>query len=79
MGLDARIGRPMGLSAGLVQEVSDPKFATSVGLVLYGLRPEVIGKTPFRTDSLAPGTGTSDGRGLTSRITKIMKDWFNEL
>jgi len=79
MGLDARIGRPMGLSAGLVQEVSDPKFATSVGLVLYGLRPEVIGKTPFRTDSMQAGTGPSDGRSLTGRITKIMKGWFNEL
>ncbi len=38
LGLEARIGRPMGLTGGLVEEVSDPKFATAVGLVLHGLR-----------------------------------------
>lgn len=79
LGLDARIGRPMGLSAGLVQEVSDPKFATGVGLVLYGLRPEMIGNTPFRTDSLNTGGVQQEGEGLVRTIAARMRGWFDEL
>lgn len=47
MGVEARVGQPMGLTGGMVAEVSDPKFATAVGLILYGLRPEAIGGTPI--------------------------------
>ena len=79
LGLDARIGRPMGLSAGLVQEVSDPKFATGVGLVLYGLRPEMIGSTPFRTDHLDGSGLNGSGQKFTSGIIGRMKSWFDEL
>lgn len=55
LGLETRVGLPDGLSGGLVAEVSDPKFATAVGLVLYGLRPEalgnaLIGETRFMGD-----------------------------
>ena len=38
LGLEARVGRPLGLSGGLVEEVSNPKFATAVGLVLHGFK-----------------------------------------
>jgi cell division protein FtsA len=79
LGMDARIGRPMGLSAGLVQEVSDPKFATAVGLVLYGLRPEMIGNTPFRTDTLNTGGAHQEREGLMSDIASRMRRWFDEL
>ena len=79
LGMDARIGRPMGLTAGLVQEVSDPKFATGVGLVLYGLRPEVIGGTPFRTDIDTGAAAADGGDGLVKNITKKMREWFDEL
>ncbi|NQV72936.1 cell division protein FtsA [bacterium] len=79
LGLEARIGRPMGLSAGLVQEVSDPKFATAVGLVLYGLRPEMIGSTPFRTDHLDSTDPTGGGDNIVKKIKQSMMGWFNEL
>ncbi len=79
LGLDARIGRPMGLTAGLVQEVSDPKFATGVGLVLYGLRPEMIGSTPFRTDHLDGSGSNVSGQKIASGIIGRMKSWFDEL
>jgi cell division protein FtsA len=54
MGMEARIGRPMGLGGGLVEEVSDPKFATAVGLVLYGMRPEIIGGGSLREPAAPP-------------------------
>lgn len=78
LGLEARIGRPMGISGGIVQEVTDPKFATGVGLILYGLRPEMIGGTPFRMDSDG-ATDDSTGDGLVRNIANRMKIWFDEL
>jgi cell division protein FtsA len=80
LGMEARIGRPMGLGGGLVEEVSDPKFATAVGLVLYGMRPEVIGGAPFDTDVSAASHGDGlPGETLIDKITGRMKSWFDEL
>ncbi len=79
LGIDARIGRPMGLTAGLVQEVSDPKYATGVGLVLYGLRPEMIGNTPFRTNHLDATNPSTGGDNVVRKIKNAMMGWFNEL
>ncbi|TDI72777.1 MAG: cell division protein FtsA [Bacteroidetes bacterium] len=79
LGLESRIGVPMGLSGGLVAEVSDPKFATGVGLVLYGLRPELIGGTPFRSDMVEYGEDGASGDTLVRNIATRMKTWFDEL
>ncbi len=79
LGLEARIGRPMGISGGIVQEVSDPKFATGVGLVMYGLRPEMISGTPFRTEMGIGANGSMNGDGLVRSIANRMKTWFDEL
>ena len=79
LGMEARIGRPMGISGGMVKEVSDPKFATGVGLVLYGLRPDIIGGTPFRTDMSDGIDGSTNGEGLARNIARRMKTWFDEL
>lgn len=83
LGMETRVGTPMGLAGGLVREVSDPKFATAVGLVLYGLRPELIGGTPFAGDM---GTRVHSAREvavhtetLVSRLAGRMKSWFDEL
>jgi cell division protein FtsA len=84
LGMEARIGRPMGLAGGLVEEVSDPKFATAVGLVLYGMRPEVIGGDPLAGDmgeraESPPGSEAVPGETLVGRLTGRMKAWFDEL
>jgi cell division protein FtsA len=81
--MEARVGRPMGLDGGLVEEVSDPKFATAVGLVFYGMRPEVIGGEPLAGDmgqrAAAGPNAPVPGDTLVSRITGRMKAWFDEL
>jgi cell division protein FtsA len=79
--LDVRLGKPMGLGGGLVAEVSDPKFATGVGLVLYGLRPEMIGGTPFRGDAAEHAALQEEfaGEKLVNRIAGRMKAWFDGL
>jgi cell division protein FtsA len=70
----------MGLGGGLVEEVSDPKFSTAVGLVLYGMRPEVIGGTPFNGSlSTRNGSAGASGGGIMEKITSRMKAWFDEL
>lgn len=80
LGVDARVGLPMGLSGGLVEEVSSPKFSTAVGLVLYALRPEIMGGSPFRTEGGARHLAESiPGENLVSRIATRMKGWFDEL
>ncbi|HEX7070161.1 MAG TPA: cell division protein FtsA [Rhodothermales bacterium] len=80
LGLETRIGMPMGLSGGMVEEVSDPKYSTAVGLVLYGMRPEVMGSAPFVSEAADRGAReTVAGEKLVSRITTRMKAWFDEL
>ncbi|SHK31330.1 cell division protein FtsA [Rhodothermus profundi] len=80
LGMEARIGSPMGLSGGMVAEVSDPKFATAVGLVLYGLRPELIGTPGLSQEVHARSAGESiPGQMLFRKIASRMKAWFNEL
>ncbi|MFB6230464.1 MAG: cell division protein FtsA [Salinibacter sp.] len=79
LGMEARIGRPMGLSGGLVEEVSDPKFSTGVGLALYGMRPEIIGGMTLSEEARASRNGTAQGETLMTRIANRMKSWFDEL
>jgi len=80
LGMETRLGMPMGLAGGLVQEVNDPKFATAVGLVLYGLRPEFIGGTKC-TDEMGARVihDFVPGETLVGKIAGRMKSWFDEL
>ena len=85
LGVEARVGTPIGLAGGLVAEVSDPKFATAVGLVLYGLRPEAIGGTPIERDmglrmrTPEEGPRPEIGDGVFGKISTRMRSWFDEL
>ena len=80
LGMETRVGMPRGLDGGLVEEVCDPKFATAVGLVLYGLRPEPLGGAPVLADMgirALHENGTDDG--LLGGLARRMKSWFDEL
>ena len=79
LGMEARVGRPMGLSGGLVEEVSDPKYSTGVGLVLYGMRHDVIGGPPLSEEVHARQNGATNGEALMTRIADRMKPWLDEL
>ncbi|REL24265.1 cell division protein FtsA [Rhodohalobacter sp. SW132] len=73
LGMDAKVGRPLGLAGGLTEEVDSPIYATSVGLVLHALKTgesneQVIGKS--RDKSVEQ---------VMSKITDRMKTWFKEL
>jgi cell division protein FtsA len=60
--------------------VSDPKYATGVGLVLYGMRPEIIGgKTLSENVEEHTNGRAASGESLVGRIASRMKSWFDEL
>lgn len=62
-----RIGYPLGVS-GLIDSVDDPRFATGVGLVVYG-RDRGRDELPF---------AGRDDDGLWNRVLERMKEWLND-
>ncbi len=82
LGMETRVGLPSGLAGGLVEEVSDPKYATGVGLVLYGLQPSLLGASQlngYEGGRLAATQSGNGGSSLVHRIAGRMKGWFDEL
>jgi cell division protein FtsA len=73
LGMDAKIGVPIGLTDGLVNEVKSPIYSTGVGLVRY-----VIDNGTRQNNSIlnTPKSGKSDD--LVEKITNRMKSWFKE-
>ena len=62
------------------QAVSIPPFWHKLpSFFLYGLRPEMIGGTPFRADMAEMGDGSANGDRLVKNIANRMKTWFDEL
>ena len=82
LGLETRVGFPKKRGSGLWEEVADPKYATGVGLVLYGLDPKMM-KTVTQDDGTKrlSGAASYSGRSSSSwgRIVERMKGWFDEL
>ncbi|MEM0961832.1 MAG: cell division protein FtsA [Bacteroidota bacterium] len=83
LGLEARVGRPLGLDGGLVEEVDDPKYATGVGLVLHGFRTGAgrgasLVTREVEADASTMGDG-HDADHLVAKIAGRMRSWFDEL
>ena len=77
--VEARVGMPTGLGGGMVKEVSDPKFATAVGLVLYGLNPDVIRREFMDTNDKWTSTHAPLDDSGSKTIVERMTRWFQEL
>lgn len=76
LGMDAKIGKPLGLSGGLIEEVNNPIYSTGVGLVMHAIRTG--GGGPMEAMIPSSGKGTSMEKIMT-KITERMKSWFKEL
>ncbi|MEX2351733.1 MAG: cell division protein FtsA [Balneolaceae bacterium] len=75
LGMDAKIGRPLGLAGGLIDEVNSPIYATAVGLVIHALRTSGSANSP-----VTPVAGGESGiERIMGRISERMKSWFKEL
>ena len=79
LGVEARVGVPAGLTGGMVQEVSDPKYATAVGLVFYGMQAASADGTVFSGGLSSRGGDHARRESLVHRIAARMKSWFDEL
>src|SRR6056297_2866173 len=56
LGMDAKIGKPLGLSGGLIEEVNNPIYATGVGLVMHAIRTGGSGQNQVMVPSSTEGT-----------------------
>ena len=65
--LPVRVGKPTGIS-GLVNMVDDPKFATGVGLVMYGLQQDT-----------AEARFHGDESSIFNKVLEHMKQWLHDL
>jgi len=75
LGMDAKIGRPLGLAGGLIEEVNSPIYATSVGLVLHALKAEGV----ENQNMISEGGKSAGVEKVMNSITERMKSWFKEL
>ncbi len=75
LGMDAKIGRPLGLAGGLIDEVDSPVYATGVGLVIHALRSGQNG-----AEAMVPSGSRGSGvEKVMTQIAERMKSWFKEL
>ena len=75
LGMDAKIGLPLGITDGLVEEVNSPIYATAVGLVIHALKTGMHNqKTMIPTSSKAISV-----EQVMNKIADRMKGWFKEL
>lgn len=66
LNVPVRIGTPRNIS-GLVDVVSSPIYATGVGLVIYGMKNSVPGRS-----------SRFSGDNIFSKVFERMKEWFGE-
>jgi cell division protein FtsA len=76
LGMDAKIGKPIGLSGGLIEEVNNPIYATGVGLVMHAIK---TGSGPTNQAIVPSSTKGSSVEKVMNRIAERMKSWFKEL
>lgn len=76
MGMDAKIGKPLGLSGGMTDEVNNPIYATGVGLVIHAIRNDDGSDSGVMIPSSSKGTSMEK---VMNNIADRMKNWFKEL
>lgn len=76
LGMDAKIGKPLGLSGGLIEEVNNPIYATGVGLVMHAIK---TGGGAQNEAMIPSSTKGSSVEKVMNKIADRMKSWFKEL
>jgi len=75
LGMDAKVGKPKGLSGGLIEEVDHPIYATGVGLVIHALQ---TGNAASQKPMLPSSTEGTSVEKVMNKITESMRNWFKE-
>ncbi len=75
LGMDAKIGMPLGITGGLVEEVHSPIYATAVGLVIHALKTGMNNQK----NMIPPSSKITSVEQVMNKIADRMKGWFKEL
>jgi cell division protein FtsA len=75
LGMDAKIGLPLGITGGLVEEVNSPIYATAVGLVIHALKTGMNNQKTM----IPASTKATSVEQVMNKIADRMKGWFKEL
>jgi cell division protein FtsA len=75
LGMDAKIGMPLGITGGLVEEVHSPIYATAVGLVIHALKTGMSNQKTM----IPPSSKITSVEQVMNKIADRMKGWFKEL
>jgi len=73
LSMDAKIGYPYNLKGGLVSEVKNPMYATSVGLVMHAFM-----NRPSMEEVELKAPKSAGVQQLMGRLGERMKGWFSE-
>jgi len=66
-----RIGEPKGVS-GLIDDISSPSYATTIGMILYALENEMEEESGFKVPFSAKGAPAAMG-GLVGKLADVIK------
>ena len=75
LAMQARIGMPIGIS-GLIDEITTPSYATSVGIVLHGVKSAGQTKEKFTLDKVGKMVGRFPIQGIAGKITDLIKSFL---
>lgn len=75
LAMQARVGMPMGIS-GLIDEITTPSYATSVGIVLHGAKSVGQTKEKFTLDRVGKMVGRLPVQGIVGKITDLIKSFL---
>lgn len=75
LAMQARIGMPTGIT-GLIDEITTPGYATSVGLVLYGGRAGTEVKEKIGLDSVGKYMSKLPIQGVAGRLVDLVKSFL---
>lgn len=75
LSMPVRIGIPQGMT-GLIDDVQEPEFAASIGLVLYGARSEIEPAISFSLGQLGKTIQKIPVRGVASKVVDLVKSFL---
>ncbi|MBI2617042.1 cell division protein FtsA [Candidatus Gottesmanbacteria bacterium] len=75
LAMQVRIGIPTNIT-GLIDEITSPSYAASVGLVLYGAKTGITMKEKFSFDKLSKIVGKFPVQGVAGKVVDVVKSFL---
>lgn len=75
MALPVRVGKPEGIT-GLIDEIRGPEYATTVGLLLYGVKAFEAGEGGFSLERIGSRISRIPLKGAAKRVFDLLKSFL---